>query len=128
MIGLPASLIRESGNPLEKEKAEALLKDFTAENQEEAASLLDWNPDTGFMRPLVYVNGSGTMVWESACGSGTAAIGALEAWRRKTGTTVTQVAQPGGTIRAEASAEHGTVTEVRISGTVRFGEEKQIEG
>ena len=119
-------LIRESGRPLEKEKAEAMLKRYAAENGEEAAGLLDWNPDTGFLRPLVYVSGSDTLVWESACGSGTAAVGALAAWRKGSGTAVTQVAQPGGTIRAEAAADHGTVTEVRITGTVRMGDEKQI--
>ena len=78
-------LIRENREPLEKEKAEALLKAFAEGNGAEAAGLLDRNPETGFMRPLVYVRGSGTLVWESACGSGTAAIGALEAWRKGNG-------------------------------------------
>ena len=119
-------LIRENREPLEKEKAEALLKAFAEESGAEAAGLLDRNPETGFMRPLVYVRGSGTLVWESACGSGTAAIGALEAWRQKNGTVETLVGQPGGILRAEATAERGTVTEIRISGTIRTGEEKEM--
>ena len=119
-------LIRESSEPLEKEKAEAMLKRFAEEAKEEAAGLLDRNPDTGELRPLVYVSGSGTLVWESACGSGSAAVGALEAWRKGNGTVAAQVIQPGGMIRAEATASHGTVTEVRITGTVRAGEEKWI--
>jgi len=119
-------LIRENSEPLEKENAEALLKAFADKTQEKAAGLLDRNPETGFMRPLVYVRGSNTLVWETACGSGTAAIGALEAWRHGNGQVLTRVAQPGGTLRAEAKAEQGMITEVRITGTVRFGEEKQM--
>ena len=55
-------LIREGSEPLEKEKAEAILKAFAEETAEEAAGLLDRNPETGRMRPLVYVRGSGTLV------------------------------------------------------------------
>ena len=119
-------LIREDREPLEKEKAEALLKAFAEKSGAEAAGLLDRNPETGFTRPLVYVRGSGTLVWESACGSGTAAVGALEAWRKGNGKAVTQVPQPGGILRAEASAENGTATEVRITGTVHIGKEKEM--
>ena len=119
-------LIRENREPLEKEKAEALLKAFAEGNGAEAAGLLDRNPETGFMRPLVYVRGSGTLVWESACGSGTAAIGALEAWRKGNGKAETQVKQPGGVLRAEAVSEQGSITEVRIAGVVRIGKETEI--
>ena len=119
-------LIREEREPLEKEKAEALLTAFAEKSGAAAAGLMDRNPETGFMRPLVYVRGSGTLVWETACGSGTAAVGALEAWRRGSGTAAARVAQPGGTLVAEASAEQGTVTEVRITGKVRIGEEKTV--
>ena len=116
---------RENREPLEKEKAEALLKAFAEKTDAEAAGLLDRNPETGFMRPLVYVRGSGTMVWESACGSGTAAIGALEAWRRGNGKAETQVGQPGGVRRAEAVSERGSITEVQITGVVRIGKETE---
>ena len=118
-------LVRENREPLEKEKAEALLKAFAEKTEAEAAGLLDRNPETGFMRPLVYVLGSGTMVWESACGSGTAAIGALEAWRRGNGKAETQVGQPGGVLRAEAVSERGSITEVQITGVVRIGKETE---
>ena len=113
-------LVRENREPLEKEKAEALLKAFAEKTEAEAAGLLDRNPETGFMRPLVYV-----LVWESACGSGTAAIGALEAWRRGNGKAETQVGQPGGVLRAEAVSERGSITEVQITGVVRIGKETE---
>ena len=119
-------LIRENPEPMGRETAEALLREYALQNREEAAGFLDRNPETGFMRPLVFVRGSGSMVWETACGSGTAAIGAMEAWRKGSGTVMTRVAQPGGILRAEATAEAGTVTEVRLTGTVRIGAEKEI--
>ena len=84
------------------------------------------NPETGFVRPLVYVRGSGTLVWENACGSGAAAVGALEAWRQESGTVRTEVPQPGGKLLAEAAAEQGTVREVRITGMVRIEAEKEM--
>ena len=119
-------LIRESCKPSGKKEAETLLKAYAERSQDPAVGLLDRNPDTGFVRPLVYVRGSGTLVWETACGSGAAAVGALEAWRQGTGTVRTEVPQPGGKLLAEATAEQGIVQEVRITGTVRIEEEKAM--
>ena len=117
-------LIRESGRPLEKERAEALLRHLAETLPDDAAGLMDRNPETGMMRPLVYVRGSGSMVWETACGSGSAAVGALEASRRGGGETLTRVIQPGGTIRVTAFAENGRVTDVSITGIVKIVEEE----
>lgn len=119
-------LIREHRTPLEKERAEALLKKFAFWAQDDAVGLMDWNPETGVMTPLVFVRGSGTTVWETACGSGSAAIGAMTAWRKGTGRAEIQVKQPGGTIRVCAEAENKTVTGITITGTVRIGEEKEL--
>ena len=119
-------LIRESCEPIGKEEAETLLMAYAERSQDPAAGLLDRNPETGFVRPLVYVRGSGTLVWENACGSGAAAVGALEAWRQESGTVRTEVPQPGGKLLAEATAEQGTVREVRITGTVRIEAEKEM--
>ena len=116
-------LIRESREPMEKDAAEALMRKLAEELPDEAVGLLDRSTETGSMRPLVYVRGSGTMVWETACGSGSAAIGALEALRQGKGQTVTPVPQPGGIIRAEARAENGRICEVSITGFVPMGEE-----
>ena len=116
--------IREGRVFPDRREAETLLRQIAGETADEAAGLIDWNPETGEMRPLVYVRGSHTMVWETACGSGSAAVGAAEAWRRGNGTVETAVHQPGGTIRAEAAAENGEILSVSITGFVRFGEEK----
>jgi diaminopimelate epimerase len=121
-------LIREGGAFLERAEAERRLREAAAERpEEEAIGLMDRNPETGETRPLVYVRGSGTTVWETACGSGSAAIGAAEARKQgKDGIFRTEIRQPGGVIRAEAEAENGRITAVRIAGTVRMGEETEL--
>ena len=118
-------LIRESAEPLAEKDAEALLKAAADAVPDEAVGLLDRNPETGFMKPLVYVRGSGTMVWETACGSGSAAVGAAMAWRCGNGRRSTEVPQPGGVIRAEAEALDGEILEVTITGTVKTGPETE---
>ena len=120
-------LIRESAAPLEKSRAEALLRELAAERTEEAIGLMDLNPETNHMRPLVYVRGSGTMVWETACGSGSAAVGAARAAASGNGAAEIPVAQPGGIIRASAEVRDGRITSLRITGRVRIGEERILE-
>ena len=92
----------------------------------DAVGLLLWNEKTLFMRPLVLVKGSETLVWETGCGSGSASIGAYRSRLAGEGTTVTEVHQPGGIIRVSADY-HGSVPEnIRITGNVRFGPEKSL--
>ena len=79
------------------------------------------------MRPLVYVRGSGSMVWENGCGSGSAAVGAAEALRTGNGLQITQVKQPGGVIGVSAEAEDGRILSVQITGQVRLNTETVIE-
>ena len=119
-------LIREGIMPLAAEEAEKLLREAAARVPDPAVGLLDRNPETGFTVPLVFVRATGTLVRETACGSGSAAIAAAEALRTG-GKVSVSVPQPGGIIRAEAAAENGTVTEVSITGTVLIGKEpKQL--
>lgn len=120
-------LIREAPEPMAPLSAEALLRQAAAVLPgEEAIGFLDLNPETGYMAPLVFVRGSGTTVWETACGSGSAAAGALRALRRGNGTVNTPVAQPGGIIEVQASVKEGQVESVSISGIVRFGPEREL--
>ncbi|MBQ6400142.1 MAG: hypothetical protein IJI21_08505, partial [Clostridia bacterium] len=107
-----------------REGSEALLRRLAEHIPEEAAGLLQWTRERGEMRPLVLVKGSGTLVWETACGSGSAAVGALEALRRGDGETETAVLQPGGEIRARVRVRDGRPETVVISGRVRLSPEK----
>ena len=115
-----------TGPALEKDRAEDLLKRIAEGLPDEAAGLLQWNRETGFLRPLVYVRKSNSLVWENGCGSGSAAVGAAEALRAGAERLTTAVRQPGGVIRAEACTGGGKVRSVTITGLVRLGEEKRI--
>ncbi len=118
-------LVRESDKPLEKEAAENLLKTIAAQVPDAAVGLLDRNAGTGAIRPLVFVRGSGSLVWETACGSGTAAIGALEAMRQGK-TTETAVPQPGGIIRTSAVFREDQFPSVSITGIVKILSESDL--
>ena len=107
-------------------EAETLLRNLAEGRSEDAVGLLLWDGERRTMRPLVLVKGSGTLVWETGCGSGSAAVGAFLAQRNGDGTTVTPVRQPGGVIRVTASCLNGKPESLFIEGTVRIGEEHTL--
>ncbi len=117
-------LITEESLPAPE--AEALLRRAARQEGAPAAGLLQWNAGGGFMRPLVYVPLSETMVWESGCGSGSTALGAWQAMLRGDGETVTEVRQPGGTIRVRTEICGGKPVRSTICGTVTLEDETRI--
>ena len=68
------------------------------------------------MKPLVLVREAGTLVWETACGSGSTAVGAWRA-RRAGRDLETEVRQPGGTLRVRTAGE-----KIYLTGRVTIGE------
>lgn len=118
-------LILSGGIP-DQEEAEALLRTAALRFSAPALGLLEWDGEREYMKPLVYVRGSETMVWETACGSGTAAIAY---WRAmQAGHTLrTAVRQPGGTLTAEAEIRDGVLLEIRLTGMVRMEETAELE-
>ena len=89
-----------------------------------AAGLLQW--DGEYMIPLVYVRATGTFVWETGCGSGSAAVGAAEALERGGGPCVTQVRQKGGVITVRCAGA-GSSLSVEIEGTVRIAARGEVD-
>ena len=122
-----AHLMLEDEPELKKELAENLLRQLAANLPDEAVGLLQWNRHRSAMIPLVWVRGSGTMVWETGCGSGSAAVGAREAMRGGDGIHEIEVWQPGGMIRVKAEVKNGWAENVSITGRVKIGEELQKE-
>ncbi|MBR1408637.1 MAG: hypothetical protein IJ573_07080 [Clostridia bacterium] len=116
-----------AGPPFPDEaEAEALLRRLAAERPEEAVGLLLWDEDKQTMWPLVLVKGSGTLVWETGCGSGSAAVGAYRAWHAGRGITHTDVRQPGGVITVSAEVRDDLPENLTITGRVRLGPEKTL--
>ena len=108
------------GTP-EKEEAERLIRTAAEMLPDPAVGLLSWEEEQGRMTPLVYVRESGTLVWETACGSGSTAVGAWRA-RRSGGEMTTEVLQPGGMLRIHISGNRSFLT-----GTVRLGEVRNLD-
>ena len=134
LCGIPFTAVRMEGithlicedRTFRPAEAEKLLREIAEKRQEEAIGLLQWNRETRCMTPLVWVRGSGSLVWEHGCGSGSAAVGAAEALR-KGGKAFTEVIQPGGTITVTAVAEDKIIRSVSICGKVRLGTETTVE-
>ena len=135
ICGIPFTAVRMEGithlicedRTFEREAAESLLRRIAGLLPDEAIGLIQWDRTRQYMRPLVFVRGSGSLVWEHGCGSGSAAVGAAEALRNGPGETETEVKQPGGTIRVSAAAGNGKILSVKISGRVELGKETIIE-
>ena len=102
-------------------EAEAVLREAAEIFDDPALGLLQWREAGGRMTPLVWVRGSGTTVWENACGSGTAALACRKSLAEKRSAAVS-AAQPGGVLRAEAEYRDGGIRRVILHGHVRIGE------
>ena len=66
------------------------------------------------LSPLVFVPGAGTLIWETACASGTSALGAWLAAKSGRKVTISPL-QPGGRLTVSASPDG----EISLTGTVR---------
>ena len=119
-------LILEDERELDRSAAEELLRRLAADLPDEAVGLLQWNHHRSGMIPLVYVRGSDTLVWETGCGSGSAAVGALEAMRREDGVHDLEVWQPGGMIRVTVEVKNGWPERISITGRVKMGETAEL--
>lgn len=98
-----------------REEAEALAPALCAQLKADALGLMFLNREEESLTPLVYVPGAGTLCWETACASGTTAVGAYLA--AKTGHPVNlKLKQPGGVLEIDARPDG----ELILTGTVRI--------
>ena len=75
------------------------------------------------MTPVVYVRDTDSLIWESSCGSGSAAVAALLGGREGDGDHRYSLRQPGGVIEAAAVVENSRVVQCRMGGTVVLSDE-----
>ena len=73
-----------------------------------------------FLKPHVIVRSAGTDVWERSCGSGSCALALVLSLDMSSGTTVHQIAQPGGSLSVTVSKECGHITKILLGGHVSF--------
>jgi diaminopimelate epimerase len=76
-----------------------------------------------FMTPAVYVYATGSLVFESSCGSGSAALAIWQSRNLRDGEALGRAAQPGGLIATRVQKSGGEVVRVSIGGRVILGGE-----
>ena len=96
----------------------AQLPALCARLRSDACGLLLFDERFSSFTPLVYVASTGTAVWESGCGSGSAAIGIYLAERDRSDGDIA-LRQPGGVIRVRSHRSGGRIASVTITGQVR---------
>ena len=115
--GIAHMLIPENSfSPFE---AEALIPSLCDTLDAEALGLLTVHSEPLYLKPLVHVRATGSSVWESGCGSGSAALGAYAAYREQRDISL-EIAQPGGTIAVHAAYGRGTIHKIEIRGNIRL--------
>lgn len=100
-------------DPLLRERAQQLAGELAARETASVVGIMLYDRHRRELAPLVSVPALGSLIWESSCGSGTAAVGAYLA--AKTDAPVnTSVKQPGGTTRVFADSSRAEATALRI--------------
>ena len=128
-------LIRR-GDGLSRERAEQMLRAAAEIFPEPAAGLLQWQAEesegkapcgvqraellSGRLIPLVWVRESRTLVWEAACGRGTAAAACLDSIRRGASLAVSARQPGGGRLQAETLWGPEGIRWVTLSGRIRM--------
>jgi diaminopimelate epimerase len=114
-------------DPFSNDEAETLLRQWSTEPDAEAYGLIFIGAAERPIRPLLYVPAADTMVWENACGSGSAAVAAWLASQHGDPVAI-RLLQPGGEsilARAKitlAAPGEARVTFLSVTGTVSMRE------
>jgi diaminopimelate epimerase len=84
----------------------------------DAVGVMFYDPVRRFMRPAVYVAATESLVFESSCGSGTAALAAYLSRELSGGEGRWEISQPGGVIEARLMKQAGKILSIGIGGPV----------
>lgn len=95
--------------------AERVIADWCRQTDSKALGLMFIDPEEKLMRPLVYVEKTGSMVWESSCASGSVAVCAYLAMQGGESKTMS-LRQPGGVIEVTADYSKGVLWDIKLSG------------
>lgn len=105
-----------SAGTLTREKAEAVIGTWCRQIGSEALGLMFFDKDKNTLTPLVYVESTGTAVWEGSCASGTAAVASYLAELDGEYASVC-LFEPRGRLSAEAACSGSQVTSLKLSGS-----------
>ncbi len=102
---------------------EAVLEKYDAA----AVGMMFIDGDGTHMHPVVYVGATDSLVHESSCASGTAAVMASFLSDRPDGAYELTVRQPGGSIEATGVKRGGVIEKLTIGGSVTLSREFEVE-
>lgn len=105
-----------SAGTLTREKAEAVIGPWCRQIGSEALGLMFFDKDKNTLTPLVYVESTGTAVWEGSCASGTAAVASYLAELDGEYASVC-LFEPRGRLSAVAACSGSQVTCLKLSGS-----------
>ncbi|MDR1575264.1 MAG: hypothetical protein LBS37_04590 [Treponema sp.] len=117
----PAGLPADAGRPADAGCPADAGRLADAGRPADALGVMFYDSGRRFMRPLVWVRATGTTVFESSCGSGSAALGVWLARNVRDGGETRSLAQPGGTIETRVLKRGGRVQRISIGGKVGLG-------
>jgi diaminopimelate epimerase len=86
-----------------------------------ALGVMFWDEAALTAVPAVYVYRTGSLVFESSCGSGTAALGCLLSRDLSEGERRWKIRQPGGVMEAGVLKKGGKLIRLTVGGPVRLG-------
>jgi diaminopimelate epimerase len=85
-----------------------------------AIGVMFFDTESRFMTPAVYVAATDSLVFESSCGSGSAALAAWKTRGSGAGESRLEVRQPGGVIGVTVCRQNGEIARIRIGGPVQL--------
>lgn len=130
--GKPLPLVRFPGishiicrGEITKADAERNIRAWCRELEAEALGVLFIDGDA--MTPYIYVDGTGTAVWEHSCASGTCALASYLALNDALGGVYT-FRQPSGTLSADAVICGGELKSLTLHGSVKLYDLNFVSG
>jgi len=99
--------------------ARMLIREWSARVAADAFGIMLYDEKAGTLKPVVYVPSTDTVVEESSCASGTAAVGVWRAVKDGAGAQLS-LREPAGELSVEAVYENGRVTGLALTGSVRI--------
>ena len=112
-------IIAENMQPDEQTVRELIkIMDKSVPAKQPALGVMFYDSEKRFMRPLVWTRAIDSLVFESSCGSGSAALGIWAARGAEDAELETDLAQPGGTITVTIVKRAGKIERLSVSGKV----------
>lgn len=93
----------------------------------EAAGVMFFDKASGFIRPVVYVRATDSLVYENSCASGSTATALVTASDLPDGEYAIDVRQPGGSIEVGVTKSCGSFEKLTIGGRVSIDGEVSVE-